>query len=91
MPPTGPRRIRAGSWSIWAAAFVAINLGHSIWLITERHLLRLTAEERRLKDSAFGAIDPVLVRKLLRRGTWRDLASRRTAWCARASIWTACT
>ena len=58
----------------WAVVFVAINLVHSIWLITERHLMRLTDEERRLKDSTFGAVDPVLVRKLLRRGQWQDLA-----------------
>ncbi|MEM7226191.1 MAG: cyclic nucleotide-binding domain-containing protein [Pseudomonadota bacterium] len=58
---------------IWAATFIAINVVHSIWLISERHLMRLTEEEKRLKESTFGAVDPVLVRKLLRRGQWRDL------------------
>lgn len=60
----------------WAAAFVAINLGHSLWLIHERYLQRLSDEERRLYDSCFQALDRVAVRKLLRRGQWGDFAEQ---------------
>ena len=59
----------------WATAFVIINLGHSIWLIYERHVRRFTEEEQRLRDTAFPALDPVWVRRLLRCGTWTDLQS----------------
>ena len=54
----------------WAALFVAINLGHSCWLIYERYLQRLSAEEQSLYDCCFQALDRVSVRKLLRRGEW---------------------
>jgi hypothetical protein len=60
----------------WAAAFVAINLGHSSWLIYERYLQRLSDEEQRLYDCCFQALDPVSVRKLLRRGEWIDFAAQ---------------
>ena len=56
----------------WAALFVAINLGHSCWLIYERYLRRLNEEEQRLYDCCFQALDRVSVRKLLRRGEWID-------------------
>ena len=58
----------------WATIFVAINLGHSSWLIYERYLQRLTEEEQRLYDCCFQALDPVSVLKLLRRGEWIDFA-----------------
>ena len=58
----------------WAALFVAINLGHSCWLIYERYLQRLTDEEQGLYDCCFQALDRVSVRKLLRRGEWIDFA-----------------
>ena len=66
---------RAGmdpNWIVvaWASAFIAINLGHSAWLVRERYLLRLTEDEQRLCDTAFQALDKVAVRRLLRRGKW---------------------
>ena len=63
-------------WDIiaWTSAFVLINLGHSAWLLYERHLARLTDDERRLADSAFRALDSVIVRRLLRRGISRTFA-----------------
>lgn len=69
---------RAGmgpNWPIvaWAMAFVAINLGHSAWLVYERHLIRLTEDERRLYETAFQKLDAVSVRKLLRRGSWKTV------------------
>ena len=38
------------NWIIiaWATAFVLINAGHSAWLLYERHLARLSDDERRL-------------------------------------------
>lgn len=66
--PAGP------VWEVvgWSSAFVAINSVHSIWLLYERHLMRFTAEEKALKDSAFQAVDPAFVKKLFRRGQWVD-------------------
>ncbi len=60
----------------WAATFVAINLGHSLWLIHERYLQRLSDEEQRLYDRCFRALDRVAARKLLRRGKWTDFAEK---------------
>ena len=60
----------------WATAFVAINLGHSCWLIYERYLRRLTDQEQALYDCAFPALDRVSVRKLMRHGTWVDFAAK---------------
>ncbi len=60
----------------WAVLFVAINLGHSCWLIYERYLQRLTDEEQSLYDCCFQALDRVSVRKLLRRGEWIDFAAK---------------
>lgn len=59
----------------WAAAFVAINLGQSCWLIYERYLQRLTGEEQALYDSCFRALDRVAARKLMRRGEWIEFAA----------------
>jgi len=59
----------------WAAAFVAINLGHSCWLIYERYLQRLTEDEQRLYDRCFQALDRVAARKLMRRGEWIEFAA----------------
>jgi CRP-like cAMP-binding protein len=63
-------------WEIiaWTSAFILINLGHSTWLLYERHLARLSDDERRLADTAFRALDPVIVRRLLRRGLARAYA-----------------
>jgi hypothetical protein len=60
----------------WAVLFVAINLGHSCWLIYERYLQRLTDEEQSLYDCCFQALDRVSVRKLLRHGEWIDFAAK---------------
>jgi CRP/FNR family transcriptional regulator, cyclic AMP receptor protein len=64
------------NWVIiaWATAFVLINVGQSTWLLYERHLARLSDDERRLANTAFRALDPVIVRRLLRRGTARSFA-----------------
>ncbi len=53
------------NWIIigWASAFVLINAGHSAWLLYERHLARLSEDERRLADTAFRSLDPVIVRR----------------------------
>ena len=68
------RAIPEPRWAIiaWAAAFIAINLGHSAWLIYERQFRRFTEEEKRLRDAAFPSLDPVCVRRLLRCGTWTE-------------------
>lgn len=60
---------------IWAALFVVINLGHSCWLIYERYLERLSAEEQALYDRCFQALDRVAARKLMRRGEWMEFAA----------------
>ena len=60
------------AWAVaaWASTFFLINLGHSVWLIYERHLRRFTEEEQRLRDAAFQSLDPTNVRRLLRCGRW---------------------
>ena len=68
---------RAGmgpNWIIvaWAAAFVAINAGHSAWLLYERHFTRMTEREKRLFATAFRELDAVFVFKLLRLGSWKS-------------------
>ena len=68
---------RAGmgpNWIIvaWAAIFVVINLGHSVWLAYERYLMRFTDDEKRLYETTFQKLDPNAVRKLLRRGKWES-------------------
>lgn len=67
-------------WAVvaWAGAFAAINLGHSAWLIYERHLRRFTEEEKRLRDLAFEALDPVSVRRLLRSGRWVEFDQQKS-------------
>ena len=66
--PGGPNWVTFG----WVSAFVVINTAHSLWLLYERHVARLSEQEKRLVDAAFQGLDPVLVRKLLRRGRWRS-------------------
>lgn len=65
----------APRWEViaWAGVFITINLGHSLWLIYERHFMRFTEEERRLCDTAFQALDHVLVRRMLRCGSWKSV------------------
>ena len=55
----------------WSSIFASINVGHSIWLIYERHMQRFTEDEQRLFDTAFQALDKVQVRKLFRSGEWK--------------------
>ena len=59
----------------WAALFVAINFGHSSWLIYERYLERLTGDEKALYDRCFQSLDRVAARKLMRRGEWIEFAA----------------
>ena len=67
--PGGPNWTTFG----WVSAFVAINAVHTAWLLYERHVARLSEKERKLFAAAFEGLDPVLVRKLLRRGRWSSL------------------
>ena len=70
----------APRWAVvgWAGAFVAINLGHSAWLIYERHLRRFTEEEKRLRSAAFESLDAVCVRRLLRCGRWVEFDQQKS-------------
>ena len=68
------------AWAVaaWASTFFLINLGHSVWLIYERHLRRFTEEEQRLRDAAFQSLDPMNVRRLLRCGRWVEHAKEKS-------------
>jgi len=59
----------------WYFAFLAINTVQSAILLYERNLLRLSDEEQELRERAFPALDKVAVKRILRRGTWIDLAA----------------
>ncbi len=56
----------------WYAAFVIINSVHCGIIIYQRQVLRLTEAEARLQELAFPALDPLMVKKLMRRGQWHD-------------------
>ena len=58
---------------LWYLAFILINAGHAIWLVYERHLLRLTPMERSLATVAFPAMEDSTVKQLCRIGVWEDL------------------
>lgn len=62
-------------WQVvgWYAVFITINLGHAAYLIYERRLQHLSPEEESLRRLAFAAMDPVAVKRLLRRGSWVEL------------------
>ncbi len=64
-------------WDVfaWNVLFIVINGVHSLILLKERASRRLTPDERKVKDTTFFAIEPVLARKLIRAGNWRDLPS----------------
>jgi hypothetical protein len=64
----------AWNFLIWYALLMTINGGHAAWLIYERQLVKLTDEECRLRDMVFALLDPLAVKRLLRAGTWLDLA-----------------
>ena len=64
-----------GYLMLWYATFVAINAGHAAWLIYERRLTRLRPAERSLAALAFPALDRGTLKRLLRAGEWRRLAS----------------
>ncbi len=49
---------------------IMINGLHAAYLVYERTQTRLNEEEQRVRDSAFRALDPVAVKKLLRAGQW---------------------
>lgn len=58
----------------WYLGFLAINAGHSAWLIWERSQTHLTPDEERVWAEAFPSLDRLLVRRILRRGEWRPVA-----------------
>jgi CRP-like cAMP-binding protein len=62
-------------WTLlaWYGGFIAINVAHAVWLICERQLCRLSAEERKLLELAFPALDKMTLKRLLRHGRWRTL------------------
>ena len=62
-------------WTLiaWYGGFIAINLAHGVWLICERQMCRLTADERSLLEMAFPALDQLTLKRLLRHGHWESL------------------
>lgn len=62
-------------WTLlaWYGGFIAINLVHGVWLICERQMCRLTADERRLLEMAFPALDQLTLKRLLRHGRWQSI------------------
>jgi CRP-like cAMP-binding protein len=71
--------LRHPAWSnaphlYWYVAFFCINGVQSAILFYERRLQRFSPEEDALRELAFSALDPTAVRRILRRGTWTDLA-----------------
>lgn len=70
-----------GSLAMWYVAFIVINTGHAIWLVYERHLMRLSPLEQSLADVAFTALDRSTIKRLCRLGEWRDLSpSEQLTW-----------
>lgn len=57
----------------WNVAFIFINAIHCVVLVHERLASRLNPEEARLRRSVFPAIDPVVLKRLLRPVEWGDL------------------
>ena len=62
-------------WTLlaWYGGFIAINLVHGVWLICERQMCRLTADERSLLEMAFPALDQLTLKRLLRHGRWQSI------------------
>jgi CRP-like cAMP-binding protein len=62
-------------WTLlaWYGGFIAINLAHGAWLICERQMCRLTADERSLLEMAFPALDQLTLKRLLRHGRWQSI------------------
>lgn len=62
-------------WSLlaWYGGFIGINVVHAVWLIYERQMCRLTADETRLRELAFPALDKLTLKRLLRHGQWQTL------------------
>jgi hypothetical protein len=71
--------LRHPAWSdaphlYWYVAFFGINAVQSAILFYERRLQRFSEEEERLRALAFPAVDPIALSRILRRGTWVDVA-----------------
>ncbi len=62
-------RVEAG----WYALFLVLNAGHAAVLAYERRCASLTPDERRLAGLAFASVDVGAARRMMRRGSWRDL------------------
>lgn len=59
---------------IWNGIFVAINAYWIVRLLLERRPVRLTADERRLRELAFPSLTAREALNLYRTGRWEDLA-----------------
>jgi hypothetical protein len=62
-------------WSYlgWYGLFVTINVVQAVLLIYRRNWLGLSKDEQVARDLAFGRLDPVSVKRLLRAGRWFSL------------------
>lgn len=58
----------------WYAIFILINLGQAAVVCYERWLRRLSPAEERLRQLAFPTLDPVVVKRMMRLGEWRQLS-----------------
>jgi CRP-like cAMP-binding protein len=59
----------------WYAIFLLINSVPAAIVGHERWLRRLTPAEERLRQVAFPALDPVVVKRMMRLGEWRQLSA----------------
>ncbi|MFW5678626.1 MAG: cyclic nucleotide-binding domain-containing protein [Pseudomonadota bacterium] len=71
LPQGSAEALVAGGWYV---AFLLVNLGHALMLAYQRRCDSLTAEERRLTATALASLDVGAARRMMRRGTWLDLA-----------------
>ena len=56
----------------WNVVFIAVNVGHVMWLLRERRGLEFSDEEKELRETIFPMLPPLDFARLLRLGTWRD-------------------
>jgi len=59
----------------WALVFATINVGQLSLLLRDRLVVRMTAEERRLRERAFPALGTVEFSRILRIGLWKEFAA----------------
>ena len=58
----------------WYAIFILINAVQAALVGHDRWLRRLSPAEERLRQLAFAALDPVVVKRMMRLGEWRQLS-----------------